>query len=127
MELALLQGCARGAMVLVSFSSHRRRRLSSPDSPTGCLQLPGGHLEHGESWEECARREILEETGLVVRDVRFLTATNDVFAAEGKHYVTIFMTCHTVDDDPLPQVGSPRHYPTSEPCAELTPPPLAGS
>lgn len=81
-----------------------RRPFNLSDPSTGCLQLPGGHLEFGESWEECARREILEETGLAVRDVRFLTATNDVFAAEKKHYVTIFMACCTVDDDPLPQV-----------------------
>ncbi|ORY59439.1 NUDIX hydrolase domain-like protein [Leucosporidium creatinivorum] len=74
----------------------------------GCLQLPGGHLEFGESWEECARREILEETGLAVRDVRFLTATNDVFVAEVKHYITIFMVCNTVDKDPLPRVLEPE-------------------
>lgn len=71
----------------------------------GCLQLPGGHLEFGESWEECARREILEETGLAVQDVRFLTATNDVFTAEAKHYITIFMVCRTVDADPVPKVS----------------------
>lgn len=30
----------------------------------------GGHLEHGESPEECVRREVLEETGLTMGDVR---------------------------------------------------------
>ena len=64
--------------------------------------LPGGHLEFGESFETCAAREILEETGLSVdeRTLRYLTATNDIFAGESeseseglrkKHYVTIFM------------------------------------
>jgi ADP-ribose pyrophosphatase YjhB (NUDIX family) len=58
---------------------------------TGTLQCPGGHLEHGESFATTAAREALEETGLEIGNVKFLTATNDVFG-EGKHYVTVFVT-----------------------------------
>lgn len=58
----------------------------------GHFQLPGGHLEFGESWGDCARRETFEETGLVLSGpIQFATVTNDVFAAENKHYITIFM------------------------------------
>lgn len=53
--------------------------------------LPGGHLEFGESWEACVSRETLEEVGLTIKNIRFLTATNDVFKSENKHYITIFM------------------------------------
>ncbi|KAL4984001.1 NUDIX hydrolase domain-like protein [Aspergillus falconensis] len=55
--------------------------------------LPGGHLEFGESWEECAARELEEETGIHVNknSVQYLTATNDVFEKDGKHYVTVFV------------------------------------
>ena len=60
---------------------------------------PGGHLEYGESWEECARRETLEETGLAVENVRFLGLTNDVFEEE-KHYITIAMVADWVDGEP---------------------------
>lgn len=72
----------------------------------GAIQLPGGHLEVGESPEACAVREVAEETGLVVReeDVRFVTATNDIFAREGKHYVTLFVACR-VEDDAHPEVS----------------------
>ena len=53
--------------------------------------LPGGHLEFGESIRNCAKREVFEETGLVVHSVRKVAFTNDYFEKEGKHYVTLFV------------------------------------
>ena len=47
----------------------------------------GGHLELGESLEECARREAMEELGLTVGELRFLCVSNII--AYGKHYVDI--------------------------------------
>jgi len=47
----------------------------------------GGHLEMGESLEECARREALEELGVRVGSLRFLCVSNII--AYGKHYVDI--------------------------------------
>jgi 8-oxo-dGTP diphosphatase len=63
------------------------KRKGSHGAGTWCP--PGGHLEFGESPEECAIREAKEETGVEVTDVRFLAITNDLFP-EGKHYVTIW-------------------------------------
>ena len=57
----------------------------------GAWSFGGGHLEFGESWEECAAREILEETGITIKNIRFGLATNDIFKNEEKHYITIFM------------------------------------
>ena len=57
----------------------------------GDWALPGGHLEWGESIENCARREVKEETGLELGVVGQAPYTNDVMAADGKHYVTCFV------------------------------------
>lgn len=53
--------------------------------------FPGGHLEFGETPEECAIRETFEETGLVINNVLRGPWTNDFFEAENKHYITLFM------------------------------------
>ena len=54
-------------------------------------QFPGGHLEFGETVEHCARREVMEEAGISIRDVRPGGYTNDVFIDADKHYVTLFV------------------------------------
>jgi len=58
----------------------------------GTWSLTGGHLEFGESFEDCARRETLEEAGIAIKNVKFAGVTNDVHVKENKHYVTIFVS-----------------------------------
>tara|TARA_Y100001956_G_C4109024_1_gene181448 strand:+ start:51 stop:464 length:414 start_codon:yes stop_codon:yes gene_type:complete len=67
---------------------------------------PGGHLELGESIEECAQRETLEETGLEVGAFRKLGFTNDIFEKEGKHYVTLYVVATSTSGEP--QVMEPH-------------------
>src|SRR5215469_4119041 len=57
----------------------------------GTWAPPGGHVEFGESLEECAVRETLEETGLEIGDVQFIAITNDLFPSEQKHYLTVWV------------------------------------
>ncbi|HEX6995608.1 MAG TPA: NUDIX domain-containing protein [Gammaproteobacteria bacterium] len=52
----------------------------------GTWSAPGGHIDKGESLEQCAQREVFEETGVTIKNIRFLAVTNDIFEAEGKHY-----------------------------------------
>lgn len=57
----------------------------------GSWSTPGGHLDPGETPEECAVREAREETGVEVGSVRFFAITNDVFEKEARHYLTVWM------------------------------------
>lgn len=52
---------------------------------------PGGHLNFGETPENCAIREVREETGLTIENMRMGGVTNDIFESEQKHYLTLFM------------------------------------
>jgi 8-oxo-dGTP diphosphatase len=54
----------------------------------GEYQFPGGHLEHLESFEECARREVREECGIEITNIRFSYVGNGKRYAP-KHYVHI--------------------------------------
>ena len=47
----------------------------------------GGHLELGETLEECARREAMEEFGVEVSNLQFLCVSNII--AYGRHYLDI--------------------------------------
>ena len=57
----------------------------------GSWSTPGGHLDFGETPEECAIREAEEEVGIKITNVRFVAATNDVFEELGKHYISLWM------------------------------------
>lgn len=55
---------------------------------SGEFAFPGGHLEFGESFEACAKRETREETGLEIKNVRFQLLAN-LKKYDGKQYVHI--------------------------------------
>ena len=66
----------------------------------GTWAFPGGHLEFGESIQDCAVREVFEETGIRIKNLRPGPYTNDFFEAEGKHYVTLFVIAEHASGEP---------------------------
>ncbi len=59
-------------------------------------QLPGGWIDTGESPEQAARREVCDETGLQLQELRFVGITNNIFAAH-KHSLSLYFEAECAD------------------------------
>ena len=66
----------------------------------GSWSVPGGWLEHRESFEDCAKREIAEETGMEITNVRFMALTNNIFEDEDVHSLTVWLESDWVSGEP---------------------------
>lgn len=69
------------------------KRHSDPDKADselrgeGTWTMPGGKLEFGESFEDGAKREVYEETGLKLNETKIICVNND--KNDHAHFVTI--------------------------------------
>lgn len=73
-------------------------RLSSHGA--GTYSIPGGHMEFGESFEDTALREVLEETGLSDLEVTDLVCVKSD-RVYGKHFITIGMLARLKSGEPV--------------------------
>lgn len=80
-----------GVAVIITHNGHVLLLKRQGSHGAGTWAPPGGHLEFGESLEECAARETFEETGIVIDNVQYVAITNDMLTSEQKHYVTVWM------------------------------------
>lgn len=69
-----------GRILLVN---HRRRGRSY-------WVLPGGEVRHGETLEECAKRELWEEAGLRISIIRLLYVSDCIPPRGDKHILDVF-------------------------------------
>lgn len=74
------------------------RRISAQSGHS--WQFPGGHLEFGETVEDCAKREVEEEAGIKIRNIVPSGFTNDVFIDADRHYVTLFVSSEYDSGEP---------------------------
>ncbi len=77
----------------------RRKR----EPAKGTLDLPGGFADFDETAEEGVAREVLEETGLEVTDVRYLFSVPNTYLYSGMniHTLDLFFCCKVKDDSQL--------------------------
>ncbi len=77
---------------------------------SGTWSLFGGHLEFGESLIDCAKREVLEETGVLIKSLRHGPYTEDLYEKEGKHYITFFLLAEMPNDGQEPKITEPDKW-----------------
>lgn len=65
----------------------------------GDFAWPGGKQDYLESFTECAKREVLEETGLQITNVKFLRLMNFI-SKDKKHYCDIQVTAEWLSGEP---------------------------
>lgn len=64
--------------------------------------IPGGHIELGEKMEEALKREILEETGLNIYDIKLISLKESIYSntfQEKKHFIFIDYICKTTSSN----------------------------
>ena len=74
------------------------RRKQEPAK--GTLDLPGGFTQIGETSEEGLAREVMEETGLKVKDAKYLFSLPNIYRYSGIdiHTLDMFYLCEVEDD-----------------------------
>ncbi len=68
----------------------------------GNYVVPGGHVELGETLEAALRREVAEETGLAIHDIRFVGVQefiHDPAFWRPRHFIFFDYACRTDDTE----------------------------
>ena len=73
------------------------RRAKEPAK--GTLDLPGGFCDSYETAEEGVKRELEEETGLKIKDIRYLFSIPNIYCYSGMELHTMDLFFHCIADD----------------------------
>lgn len=99
-------GAGVGIMILKDGKVLLGKRNDDPEkagselSGEGTWTMPGGKIDFGESFEDAAAREALEETGLILNKKRLQLISLNNDKTEKAHFVTIGFLYENPDGEP---------------------------
>ncbi len=88
-----------GALI---FDPAGRLFLMASHKWNGKYVVPGGHVELGETLEAALHREVAEETGLVIRNVKFIAIQEFIYDPafwRPRHFIFFDFACRTETTD----------------------------
>lgn len=99
-------GVGVGVMVLKEGKVLLGRRHDDPEKASSLLQgqgtwtMPGGKVDFGEKLADCACRETLEETGLIVdkQKLKVISISDDL--KDTAHFTTVGFLCEAFEGEP---------------------------
>lgn len=85
--------------VLLGKRHHDSQKADSTLHGEGTWTMPGGKIHFGESFEDAAYREVLEETGIKINknNLKFVSLTND--SVKDAHFITIGLLCEDFEGE----------------------------
>ncbi len=86
-----------GVLILIEKNGKVLLEKRKGSHSAGTWAPPGGHIEFGETFEQTAKREALEEIGVRITDAAVVGITNDFFEKEQLHYITVVIAAVTKD------------------------------
>jgi 8-oxo-dGTP diphosphatase len=104
MENKKVKGGGFGVMMIKNDQILLGKRHDDPDKADselhgeGTWTMPGGKLEFGESFEDGAKREVYEETGIKLNEVKVICVNND--KNEYAHFITIGLFSDNFSGEP---------------------------
>jgi 8-oxo-dGTP diphosphatase len=88
----------KGNRILLGKRHDDPEKAGSELGGAGTWTMPGGKLRFGESFEEGARREVMQETGMKLRSASLICVNNDI--AQKAHFVTVGLISTEFEGDP---------------------------
>lgn len=77
----------RDGKVLLGKRHENPEKAQSELNGAGTWTMPGGSLEFGEFFEDAARREVKEETGMLLDNIKLISINQDIISSA--HFITI--------------------------------------
>lgn len=74
------------------------------DKPPAGWEFPGGKLEPGESAADAAKRELMEELGMIIEP------GEELYTLTHKHLCITFIRCAIAPDSPLPDAKENQSF-----------------